>query len=143
MAEGRGKQIAVGLLVVVAVTALAWSRGGFLGESENAHIPDDFPHPFIAPADNGHPDRVVVVRARMAPFGPQDLDGARRFPAWRCDNPACDAGDPFVFAYGDPQQGASSTCPACTAAGNRDPTQVMPYATPEGAAILERVRAGF
>lgn len=146
MADGRGKLIGAGALVVVAAAAVVWSVASFLDDPANAHIPSDFPHPFIAPVDNGNIEAVVVVRARMAPFGAQQIDGVERWPAWRCDHAACPGrrGDqPFVFAYGEPGRGASMVCPACVAGGIEDPTQIRPYATPEGEAILSEVRAKY
>lgn len=147
MAAEQAKLMGIAVLVIAAVGGLVWSVAGFVGEEPNDHIPNDFPHAFIAAADNGHPDRVVVVRARMAPTGAQEIDGHTRWPAWSCANPTCPGrvGDQlFIFAYGDPAQGAAAVCPRCSAlGGDQDPTQIGAYMTPEAEAILAEVRARY
>jgi hypothetical protein len=131
----------IGLLVLaaLAVAFALWQGLGTLGGSEpNAHMPSDFPHAYLAPADNGMIDKVVVWRGRNPPEV-VELEGAERFPAFQCTArqcPGAKGGVPFVFAYGhDPRgkSGATTTCPACTAA-KRDAHEVSRYRTPEGEA---------
>jgi hypothetical protein len=142
-------------VAIISLVFVAWRASvQFADPPPNAHLPADFPNAFIAPADNGKPDAIVVWRGRVAPAMIND-DGIRRWPVWVCRNPACPgaAGDvPFVFAHGHDPEGLSeptTVCPACAKAlaeaktdkSRFDPLRIEMWFTPEARAILDDVNA--
>ena len=126
-------------MVVAAVACVAFATYQVYSMThpiKNGHIPKDFPNSYIAPADNGHMDKVVVWRGRLPP--PMiEVDGIKRWEAYVCYSNTCPGaqGDvPYVFAHGyDPSAnpGPSGLCPACVAGHARDSTKVKLYFNPE------------
>ena len=136
------------LLTVAALLAVAFAiyqvRAFFGPEVKNGHLPADFPHAFISPADNGNVAAVRIFNGRTPP-DVLERDGVRTWPAHVCRNEACPGahgGEGFVFAYGwDPEAhpGPSTVCPQCAAA-KLEPTHIQRWYTPEAEAILVTVR---
>lgn len=142
-------------VTVFAIAFLMWRAVvQFADPPVNGHLPADFPNAFIAPADNGKPDAIVVWRGRVAPPMLNE-DGIRRWPVWVCRNPTCagaTGGVPFVFAKGHDPEGPSdpsSACPACAKAfaeaktdkGRFDPLRIEMWFTPEAEDQLRTANA--
>ncbi|MBA3684454.1 MAG: hypothetical protein H0W72_04355 [Planctomycetes bacterium] len=154
-------RVAIGIgLIGMSVFAFKSCRSWMLEGVPNGHLPGDFPHAVIAPEDNGHPEKVQVVRSRLPPVPPVIIDAKDMWPAFACDNSDCPGrvGEVrFVFAKGAgtgtgaPQP--SGVCPKCSPlhhAGTTmeeklkyDPTKLVQYYTPEAEKILEEVRAAL
>lgn len=140
-AAARGRfavwqQILVIVICLATAGALTWrfTRPEIL----NGHIPEDFPHTWIAQADDGKADKVVIIRARNEPDQPYEKDGVKLFHAFACLNPKCPGrknDQPFIFAHWNQRP-----CPKCNAV---DLEVVQRYETPEGEAILAPIRASF
>lgn len=138
----------LGLVAAVFILWRAHDRS-----QPNGHLPRDFPHAFLAPADDGHPERIVLWRGRVPP--PTIVDHEQTcYPVWECPNQNCpgrtEAG-PWIFAYGpDP---AHSICTQCaqrrstakTAAERQhwDPPHVQQYFVPEAHAAIDHAVAGL
>lgn len=142
-------------VTIIALAFVIWRAvAQFSDPPANGHLPADFPNAFIAPADNGKPEAIVVWRGRVAPAMIND-DGIRRWPVWVCRNPTCagaSGGTPFVFAKGHDPEGQSepsNSCPACAKAfteaktdkGRFDPLRIEMWFTPEAQAMIDTVNA--
>lgn len=141
-------------LIAGAITSIAcgwlawWIWSAIDGASPNGHLPRDFPHAFLAPADNGHADHVRVWRGRVPPEPPVEIDGVACWPAYVCASTECiyreQHGQPWIYAHGhDPAAPADARpvggCVPCHKAG-RDPTAVQFHTTAEAERILEGIR---
>lgn len=121
-------------LGVAGVVVLYWSKP----DVPNGHIPEDFPHTWLAPQDDGHPDKVVIIRCRDEPPPPVEQNGVKLFQAYQCLNEKCPGrsdGQPFVFAHWDQRP-----CPRCK---TTDPNYLQRFETPEGAIIVAEIRRSF
>jgi hypothetical protein len=114
----------------------------------NGHLPRDFPNAYLAPADNGHADRMRVWRGRVPPNPPVEIDGVDCWPAYACMSKNCiwqeQHGEPWIFAFGwDPKAPENarpvSWCVPCAKAG-RDSSDVHFTTTEEGERILGPIR---
>lgn len=125
------------ILACAGLAAVSFCRWLQPDESE-MQVPVDFPNTWIAAQDDGHPDRLVIIRGRSEPQTPVTRDGTTLFQAYHCLNPACPGHSghaPYVFAHWDLRP-----CPRC---GSRDPAVIQRHHTPEGEALLARMRQAF
>lgn len=130
------KAVQITVIMACLITAIVALRYALAEDVPNGHIPADFPNPWIGKADAGHPERIVLVKARIEPPAPYSKDGNELWPAWRCLDPACRGrkdGVAFVFPGA---QGAM--CPRCPR--RFDPSLVERAYTPEAEEVLKRIR---
>jgi hypothetical protein len=132
----RWQQLAIIVLCLGTAGTVVWRS--LAPEVPNGHVPVDFPNTWIAAEDDGHPERVVILRGRTEPTGPVERDGKKLFPAYQCLDEHCSGrkdGKPYVFAYW-----YMRPCPKC---GDNDPAKVQRYNTPEGEEMLVKIRKDF
>jgi len=130
------KPMQIAVIVVCLVMSVVVLRYYLAPDVPNGHIPEDFPHPWLAKADAGHPERIVIVPARYEPPAPHTLNGVELWPAWRCLDPACPGrkdGVAYVFPGGQ-----SAMCPRCPK--RLDSSLVERAYTPEAEEVLKRIR---
>lgn len=139
------------MVAVVAMVVGVWQTWRVIAPGDaNGHVPGDFPHAFLAPADDGLTESVKIWRGRVAP-ATLDVNGTTCFPAYACRNTDCPgrSGDrPYIFA--NTTKGSIPTCPKCVEAiakaapadkGKFDPGNVGPFYTPEAAAIVSSIQS--
>lgn len=132
----RWQQILLIIVCLGTAGTVVWRS--LAPEVPNGHVPVDFPNTWLAPADDGHPERIVIIPGRTEPTPPYEQNGVKLFPAYECLNEKCPGragGKPFVYAHWDMRP-----CPRC---GSVDPRQIQRFNTPEGAAMLVEIRKGF
>lgn len=125
--------IVVGLAAVVLLFSVILRPEVPLG-----HIPEDFPHPWLARGDAGHPEKLVLLRGRQEPVPPCTRDGVELWFAWRCLAPGCAGrqGDQgWVFPGGYTVQ-----CPRCGA--RMEDGKLDRAYDAEGEAAVARIRGG-
>ncbi len=130
------KPMQIVIIIVCLLGAILMLRHSLAPDIPNGHIPTDFPHPWLARADAGHPERIVIVRARNEPPAPLNQDGVELWPAWRCLAEDCTGrkdGVPYVYP------GVQRTkCPLSPKPF--EASTVERAYTPEAEELLKRIR---
>lgn len=91
--------VALGAVIIACVGYIVYY---FYGPARNDSIlPANFPHAFLAAADDGNYDAILIKRGKREVPTPFTENGKEYWPAFVCVNPSCPGlkgGKPYIFA---------------------------------------------
>lgn len=150
------RSLALVALSVCCLAFAAWRLTLWIGsDAPNAHLPSDFPHAYLAAQDYGKVDRVHVIKSRMPPESPAEVDGVEVWPTYACTAEDCrgrSGNQDFIFAFTDDPDAVTPAgpwiaCPLCTAPGQpataQDVSPPRRWYTAEGQAIIDAMYADW
>ena len=91
--------VVLGVVIVACIGYIIYYFFGSAGS--DSILPDNFPHSYLAVADNGNYDALLIKRGRRDTSTPFTENGKEYWGAYICRNPSCPGlknNRPFIFA---------------------------------------------